>query len=239
MWMFTVPSLRARDCSAAEKDALNILFLLMCAPIHRAFVMTQLDYFQFPFNHSELRLSLLRGWKMKTWFSVSPCLVACTARILLVLLLHGAVLVHLLHGAVLVLLLHGSCLYFCSMDPACSSAPCLEPLGVRNSLLFIISSQRTLVKKLQFLSSGHGIAWWGTCVNVSAQLLHSERQRKGGRKVGEITFSTSRRDGACGLPVGQPLAQRITPPSTLAAVQVSKTPSRVKARTVATKNQTE
>ncbi|KAF8072477.1 RPH1 [Scenedesmus sp. PABB004] len=29
VWMFTIPSLRARDCSAAEKDALNLLFLLV------------------------------------------------------------------------------------------------------------------------------------------------------------------------------------------------------------------
>lgn len=27
IWMFTVPSLRARDCSKREKDALNVLFL--------------------------------------------------------------------------------------------------------------------------------------------------------------------------------------------------------------------
>lgn len=27
IWMFTVPSLRARECTAAEKDALNLLFL--------------------------------------------------------------------------------------------------------------------------------------------------------------------------------------------------------------------
>lgn len=27
MWMFTIPSLRARECTAAEKDALNLLFL--------------------------------------------------------------------------------------------------------------------------------------------------------------------------------------------------------------------
>lgn len=27
IWMFTVPSLRARDCTNNEKDALNILFL--------------------------------------------------------------------------------------------------------------------------------------------------------------------------------------------------------------------
>ena len=27
VWMFTVPSLRARDCSATEKDALNLLFV--------------------------------------------------------------------------------------------------------------------------------------------------------------------------------------------------------------------
>lgn len=27
VWMFTVPSLRARECTAAEKDALNLLFL--------------------------------------------------------------------------------------------------------------------------------------------------------------------------------------------------------------------
>ena len=27
LWMFTVPALRARECTPAEKDALNILFL--------------------------------------------------------------------------------------------------------------------------------------------------------------------------------------------------------------------
>ena len=27
IWMFTVPSLRARECTASEKDALNLLFL--------------------------------------------------------------------------------------------------------------------------------------------------------------------------------------------------------------------
>lgn len=27
LWIFTVPSLRARDCSKPEKDALNLLFL--------------------------------------------------------------------------------------------------------------------------------------------------------------------------------------------------------------------
>ena len=29
LWMFTVPSLRARDCDAKEKDALNLLFVAM------------------------------------------------------------------------------------------------------------------------------------------------------------------------------------------------------------------
>ena len=27
IWMFTVPSLRARECTASEKDALNLLFI--------------------------------------------------------------------------------------------------------------------------------------------------------------------------------------------------------------------
>lgn len=27
IWMFTIPSLRARECTDAEKDALNLLFL--------------------------------------------------------------------------------------------------------------------------------------------------------------------------------------------------------------------
>lgn len=27
IWMFTVPSLRARECTSTEKDALNLLFL--------------------------------------------------------------------------------------------------------------------------------------------------------------------------------------------------------------------
>jgi hypothetical protein len=29
VWMFTIPSLRARECTAREKDALNLLFLLV------------------------------------------------------------------------------------------------------------------------------------------------------------------------------------------------------------------
>lgn len=29
LWMFTVPSLRARDCDPQEKDALNLLFLAL------------------------------------------------------------------------------------------------------------------------------------------------------------------------------------------------------------------
>ncbi|KAF3577956.1 hypothetical protein DY000_02028233 [Brassica cretica] len=29
IWMFTIPSLRARDCPAKEKEALNYLFLLI------------------------------------------------------------------------------------------------------------------------------------------------------------------------------------------------------------------
>ncbi|CAD7701629.1 unnamed protein product [Ostreobium quekettii] len=29
VWMFTIPSLRARECTSNEKDALNILFLLI------------------------------------------------------------------------------------------------------------------------------------------------------------------------------------------------------------------
>eukprot|EP00217_Crustomastix_stigmatica_P003944 CAMPEP_0183792824 /NCGR_PEP_ID=MMETSP0803_2-20130417/2824_1 /TAXON_ID=195967 /ORGANISM="Crustomastix stigmata, Strain CCMP3273" /LENGTH=186 /DNA_ID=CAMNT_0026037193 /DNA_START=57 /DNA_END=614 /DNA_ORIENTATION=+ len=29
LWMFTIPSLRARDCDPKEKDALNVLFLLV------------------------------------------------------------------------------------------------------------------------------------------------------------------------------------------------------------------
>lgn len=32
IWMFTVPSLRARDCSKNEKDALNLLFLVRANP---------------------------------------------------------------------------------------------------------------------------------------------------------------------------------------------------------------
>lgn len=29
IWMFTIPSLRARECMPAEKDSLNLLFLLV------------------------------------------------------------------------------------------------------------------------------------------------------------------------------------------------------------------
>lgn len=40
IWMFTIPSLRAKECTANEKDALNILFLLV-SPVAVAHVSAE------------------------------------------------------------------------------------------------------------------------------------------------------------------------------------------------------
>ena len=60
--MFTVPSLRARDCPAAEKDALNILFLLI--PVINVALPFVWKSFPFIFTVDVAALAVLYVWKV-------------------------------------------------------------------------------------------------------------------------------------------------------------------------------
>ncbi len=62
IWMFTVPALRARDCSAAEKDALNILFLLI--PVLNVALPFVWKSFPFIYSVDVAALAALYAWKV-------------------------------------------------------------------------------------------------------------------------------------------------------------------------------
>lgn len=63
LWMFTVPSLRARDCDAAEKDALNLLFIaLPLINVGLPFVWKS-----FPFIYSADVVALVGVYAWKVW----------------------------------------------------------------------------------------------------------------------------------------------------------------------------
>lgn len=63
LWMFTVPSLRARDCDPAEKDALNLLFLaLPLINVGLPFVWKS-----FPFIYSADVVALAGVYAWKVW----------------------------------------------------------------------------------------------------------------------------------------------------------------------------
>jgi hypothetical protein len=61
IWMFTVPSLRARDCSAPEKDALNTLFLAI--PVLNVALPFVWKSFPFIFSADCLLLAAVYVWK--------------------------------------------------------------------------------------------------------------------------------------------------------------------------------
>lgn len=61
IWMFTVPSLRARDCSAPEKDALNTLFLAI--PVLNVTLPFVWKSFPFIFSADCLLLAAVYLWK--------------------------------------------------------------------------------------------------------------------------------------------------------------------------------
>ncbi len=61
-WMFTVPSLRARDCPAAEKDALNILFILI--PLLNVGLPFIWKSFPFIFSADVVALAAIYTWKI-------------------------------------------------------------------------------------------------------------------------------------------------------------------------------
>lgn len=60
--MFTVPALRARDCSAAEKDALNYLFLLI--PVLNVALPFVWKNFAFIYSADVVALAALYAWKV-------------------------------------------------------------------------------------------------------------------------------------------------------------------------------
>lgn len=61
IWMFTVPALRARECSAAEKDALNLLSLLI--PLANVGIPVFVRSFPLVFSADVLLLFGVLAWK--------------------------------------------------------------------------------------------------------------------------------------------------------------------------------
>jgi len=61
IWMFTVPALRARECTPAEKDALNLLFLLI--PLANVGIPVFVRSFPLVFSADVLLLFGVLAWK--------------------------------------------------------------------------------------------------------------------------------------------------------------------------------
>ena len=61
IWMFTVPSLRARECDAAEKDALNLLFLAI--PLLNVTLPFLWRSFAFVYSADVVALAAVFAWK--------------------------------------------------------------------------------------------------------------------------------------------------------------------------------
>lgn len=61
IWMLTVPSLRARDCDANEKDALNVLFILL--PVINVALPFVWKNFGFIFTADCVALGAVYAWK--------------------------------------------------------------------------------------------------------------------------------------------------------------------------------
>lgn len=64
VWMFVIPSLRARDCGSDEKDALNLLFLFL--PVLN--VALPFFYRSFAFVFTADVVSLLAFYWWKVWW---------------------------------------------------------------------------------------------------------------------------------------------------------------------------
>ena len=60
--MMTVPSLRARECTAAEKDALNVLFLLI--PVINVLLPFVWKSFGFIYSADVVALGAVYAWKV-------------------------------------------------------------------------------------------------------------------------------------------------------------------------------
>ncbi|GLI59520.1 hypothetical protein VaNZ11_001414, partial [Volvox africanus] len=61
IWMFTIPSLRAKECTVKEKDALNILFLLV--PLMNVTLPFVWKSFAFIFTSNVIALGAVYWWK--------------------------------------------------------------------------------------------------------------------------------------------------------------------------------
>lgn len=66
IWMFTIPSLRARDCSKNEKEALNYLFLLI--PLLNVTIPFFLKSFAVVWSADTIAFLGMYAWKLG-WFS--------------------------------------------------------------------------------------------------------------------------------------------------------------------------
>ncbi|CAA0832070.1 resistance to phytophthora 1 [Striga hermonthica] len=66
IWMFTIPSLRARDCSKNEKEALNYLFLLI--PLLNVVIPFFLKSFAVVWSADTVAFFGMYAWKLG-WFS--------------------------------------------------------------------------------------------------------------------------------------------------------------------------
>ena len=62
IWMFTIPALRARECAAAEKDALNYLFLLI--PVINVALPFVWKSFPFIYSADVAALAGMYAWKV-------------------------------------------------------------------------------------------------------------------------------------------------------------------------------
>lgn len=62
IWMLTVPSLRARDCSSSEKDALNVLFILI--PVINVLLPFVWKSFPFIYSADVVALAAVYAWKL-------------------------------------------------------------------------------------------------------------------------------------------------------------------------------
>uniref|UniRef100_A0A7N0T8L4 Resistance to phytophthora 1 n=1 Tax=Kalanchoe fedtschenkoi TaxID=63787 RepID=A0A7N0T8L4_KALFE len=63
IWMFTIPSLRARDCSKNEKEALNYLFLLL--PLLNVLIPFFVKSFAAVWSADTAAFFLIYAWKME------------------------------------------------------------------------------------------------------------------------------------------------------------------------------
>lgn len=62
LWMFTVPSLRARECKPKEKEALNLLFLAI--PLINVLLPFVWKSFPFIYSADVLALVGMYAWKV-------------------------------------------------------------------------------------------------------------------------------------------------------------------------------